>query len=215
VLKAQVADENSALKGWDPSSHPSSQVMPLSLLRSTALSMEEDAAESFSELYQVHFLQVWRWVHRLAGPGADAEDLVQDVFAIAHRKLATFRRASSTSTWLYGIAAKVVRDDRRKRRFRAFWVRPRIESDDAVSGSASPEAMLESAEELRRIYGALNRLRERYRAVLVLHELEGATHQEIAALMGVKPSNVSVWLHRAREAFSRQLAEIDAKEDAP
>jgi len=169
------------------------------------------AVPVFSELYREHLPCVWRWVQRLSGPGADVEDLVQDIFVIAHRQLPGFRRESAVSTWLYGITARVVRDDRRKKRFRALWVRPRTDGDEAP---VEPVALrsVEQEQLNRQVYRVLDALNDRYRTVLILHELEELDAPEIAELLGAKIPNVWVWLHRARQAFAKKFSELEQGE---
>jgi RNA polymerase sigma-70 factor (ECF subfamily) len=172
---------------------------------------DSSAVPDFAELYRAHVSSVWRWVHRLAGPDGELEDLVQDIFVIAHRRLPHFRRESAITTWLYGITAKVVRDHRRKKRFRALWVRPRQERDEASVEAQAP-MLLEQRELNVRVYKVLDRLNERYRTVLIFHEIEGLGAEEIATLLGAKSSNVWMWLHRARQSFAKHLAVVEQEE---
>ena len=69
-------------------------------------------------LYRSHAAEVSRWVRSLAGPEVDIEDLVQEVFVIAHRS--DFRGDSTASTWLFGIAANLVKRHRRVQRLRQW-----------------------------------------------------------------------------------------------
>jgi DNA-directed RNA polymerase specialized sigma24 family protein len=71
-------------------------------------------------IYRMHVHQVARWAARLGGPALDLEDTVHEVFAIACRRLSTFRGESSLSTWLFGITDKVVRHRRRKERWQRW-----------------------------------------------------------------------------------------------
>jgi RNA polymerase sigma-70 factor (ECF subfamily) len=65
-------------------------------------------------IYRMHVHQVARWAARLGGPALDLEDIVHEVFAVACRRLSSFRGESSLSTWLFGITDKVVRHRRPK-----------------------------------------------------------------------------------------------------
>src|SRR4051812_45143312 len=71
---------------------------------------------SFDAIYEEHFDFVWRSVGRLGVDAAAVEDAAQDVFVIAHRRLAGFEGRSSVKTWLFGIALRVSRDHRRSAR---------------------------------------------------------------------------------------------------
>ncbi len=160
----------------------------------------------FDAIYQAHAQTVARWVARLGGPGADVEDLAQEVFLVADRRLSEFRSDSQLSTWLFSITAKVVANDRRRRRLRRWWFRltPNAGIDAAAPGD-SPLEQLETHERRRQFYEALDTVSERQRRILVLFELEGASIAEIATLMALRPGNVRVLLHRARATFLKRL----------
>src|SRR5688500_14384663 len=84
--------------------------------------LERGSVEVLSneELYDRHFDAVSRWVANLAGPSADVEDLTQEVFIIAFKRLDTFRGEAKLTTWLYRIAINVVRNHRRRARIRQW-----------------------------------------------------------------------------------------------
>ena len=68
-----------------------------------------EAPSAPDSLYREHVHRVARWVERLAGPDWDVEDMVHEVFAVAYQRLDGFRGDSALSTWLFGIASRVVR----------------------------------------------------------------------------------------------------------
>jgi RNA polymerase sigma-70 factor (ECF subfamily) len=151
-------------------------------------------------LYRTHAQTVARWASRLGGPSVDVEDVVQEVFLVVQRRLDGFRGDAHIATWLYRITANVVRWRRRKEKWRR-WL---AGSADDVAGriAARGPTPLEALE----VYRVLDGMRERYRTVLILFEIEGMTGAEIAKLMGTKPDTVWVWLHRARKQFREQSA---------
>src|ERR1700722_8443188 len=67
---------------------------------------------SLESLYDTYFAFVWRSVQRLGVPASQVDDVVQEVFLVVHRKLASFEGRSSLKTWLYGIALRVARAHR-------------------------------------------------------------------------------------------------------
>jgi hypothetical protein len=69
----------------------------------------------FDEIYRDHFAFVWRSARRLGVDASSLDDVVQEVFVIAHRRLPSFEGRSSVSTWLFGITLRVARDHRRSR----------------------------------------------------------------------------------------------------
>ena len=170
-------------------------------------------APQFDDVYQAHAQTVARWLSRLAGPGADVEDLTQEVFVVVARRLPAYRPDSQISTWLFSIAARIAANDRRRRRIRQFWTRLQPSLDDhARPGDAMPSDALEQRERRHRLYKTLGRLSERQRRAFVLFELEEMSIAEVAQLMGLKLGNVRVLLHRARAAFLRHAADGERRE---
>lgn len=136
--------------------------------------------------------------HVLRRP-AEAEDVAQESFLRAFRKLHTFRSEGRFYTWLYHIVIRVCLDRRRLAR----WDREseslpeddvdwRMESKDSVAGMSDPRLLVESL---------LDQLSPSMRATLVLRELEGMEYEEIALAMGVPVGTVRSRLHAARERF--------------
>jgi RNA polymerase sigma-70 factor, ECF subfamily len=158
-------------------------------------------------LYRTYATKVGRWAARLGGPSIEVEDVVQEVFLVARRRLITFRSDGSgkVTTWLFRTTERIVRAARRKQRVRRFFVG--LPADDAaqardVAGPVPiPSDELERRQEIARVYRVLDRLPEKYRRVLILFELEGLSTQEIATLIGARVGTVRVWLYRARAAF--------------
>ena len=169
---------------------------------------------TFEGVYRDHVQTVARWLTRLAGRGADVEDLTQEVFVIVDRRLREFRGDSAVSTWLFRIAANVAANDRRRRARVPWWkpVRPGLERALPASGD-TPLERLERRERQSLFYEVLDRLREDHRRVLVLFELEQLSASEIAPMLGRTESNVRVLLHRARAAFLKSLLR-ERKRDA-
>ncbi|MDB4967793.1 MAG: polymerase sigma factor RpoE [Myxococcales bacterium] len=170
----------------------------------------ERVAPTSEELFMAHAQRVAAWVSRLAGPGADVEDLVQEVFLQAHRRLPSFRGDAKATTWLYAISERVVMAKRRKDRLRrllTFCGDAPIEDLPAVATAES----VERREAARLIYGALDRLREKYRTVFILFEVEGLSCAEIASLKGLKIGTVWVRLNRARKQMSAHIRAIEGK----
>jgi RNA polymerase sigma-70 factor (ECF subfamily) len=170
-------------------------------------------ALDFDGLYQAHAQTVARWVARLGGPGIDVEDVTQDVFLVVDRRLREFRHESRPSTWLFSITAKVVANDRRRRRLRSWWMRLTPNAGEEMAAATdTPLEQLEKRERRTQFYDALDGLNERQRRVLVLFELEGNSIAEIAELTGVRAGNVRVLLHRARAAFLKRMTARELRE---
>jgi len=153
-------------------------------------------------LYRMHVQQVGRWAARLGGPALDLEDAVHEVFAIACARLSTFRGDSTLATWMFGITDKVVRHRRRKER----WWRWLSGSADETAGhlpacEPDPLRAAEQTETAKSVYRVLDQLAEGDRRILILFELEELTADEVGELLGIKPGNARLRLHRARARF--------------
>ena len=170
-------------------------------------------APSVQDLFLAHAQSVARWAARLGGPRMEVEDVVQEVFLVAARKLPGFRSQSSVTTWLYGITAKVVQARRRSARWR-HWLRSEGEAPLAFlpDPAGSPLRQLESKQAHARVYALLDTLPEKHRTALILSELEGLSGERIAELMNAKPATVFVWVHRAKARLADKLS---ASGDAP
>jgi RNA polymerase sigma-70 factor, ECF subfamily len=162
-----------------------------------------DVAVDTDSLYRAHAGTVARWAARLGGPGVDPNDVVQEVFLVAQRRLSVFRaEGGKVTTWLFRTTEKVVQTARRKQRLRrwlARWSGGR--SPGLGQASPGPGEALERWQEVEGVYRVLDRMPDKLRRVLVLFELEQMSTAEIAALVGARVGTVRVWLYRARARF--------------
>lgn len=154
---------------------------------------------AFEALYRRHAGRVHGVIWRLVGGlQARAEDLVQETFVRAWQRLETFRHESRFSTWLHRLAVNTALMDLRAARSRP---EGHMEPDDATGPGAheeSPGLRLDLEQ-------AVARLPPRARAVLVLHDIEGWQHQEIAAELGMAVGTSKAQLHRARALLRERL----------
>lgn len=162
--------------------------------------------EELRALYEVEEPFVRRVVVRLAGPDADVEDLVHDVFEVALRRIDSFEGRSAPRTWLYGIAVRVVARWRRRQRLRRFFA-----LDDALepADATTPADLFELREKAELVYRILDGMADKKRTVFILHEIEGLSGEAIAEVLGCPLKTVWTRLFHARRAFSRGL-EADA-----
>jgi RNA polymerase sigma-70 factor (ECF subfamily) len=152
------------------------------------------------ELYDRHVDRVYRMVYRLAGDPELAREFTQDTFVRAYDRLATFRGEAAFSTWLGSIAISVALNGLRQRKRR--WDR---ETDlDTAAPVTAPRDTIEP-DLRRRLFAAIDALPEGYRTVVVLHELEGYTHEEIAAMLNIEPGTSKAQLFRARAKLRAAL----------
>lgn len=155
---------------------------------------------AFEALYRRHVARVHGAILRLAGGRhARAEELTQEAFVRAWQKLPGFRFESAFGTWLYRLAVNVALMDLRSLKHDP--VEQGVEEDAMPESGAHPFCPAER-EELERAVSALS---PRTRAVLVLHDIEGWKHEEIAVELGMAVGSSKAQLHRARHLLRRAL----------
>ena len=156
---------------------------------------------SFELLYRSHVRRVFSAVWRLAGGiEARAEELTQEAFIRAWEKLPQFRGDSAFATWLHRLAVNVALMDLRSRSAGAA---KEIE-DDELESKPSPLRSIGLQIDLET---AIASLPPRARAVLLLFDVDGWTHEEISAELGMAVGSSKAQLHRARALLRRRLEE--------
>jgi RNA polymerase sigma factor (sigma-70 family) len=171
------------------------------------------ALEDFDAVFREHFAPVHRFIARRVGK-ALAEDLAAEVFVTAFRRRAAYQpERGSLRSWLYGIAANVVRGHWRDEQ-QLFELEARVARDSPRTPAAAQFA--DAADErviaatlAPRIAGALAALNRDHREVLLLHAGAGLSHEEIAAALGIAQGTARSRLSRARAALRAQLGEFD------
>jgi RNA polymerase sigma-70 factor (ECF subfamily) len=156
--------------------------------------------EAFDELYHRNVERVYAVCLRMTADVRLAERLTQDSFVRAWRKLGTFRGESAFSSWLHRLAVNVVLEYGRRERRRTARVESVASPDEweRPASGASPGL----AVDLER---AIARLPPGARTVLVLHDIEGYKHEEIAAMTGTAVGTTKAQLHRARRLLRERL----------
>jgi RNA polymerase sigma-70 factor (ECF subfamily) len=155
---------------------------------------------AFEQLYRDHVGRGFALCLRLAGDASLAEELAQEAFVKAWQKLGSFRGESAFSSWLYTLTVNTALSERRSRRRRTSRV---MATDDltAFDRPGRPPGP-EPGFDLER---ALARLPPGARAVLVLHDVEGYKHHEIAEMTGIAAGTSKAQLHRARRLLREAL----------
>jgi len=156
---------------------------------------------AFERLYRENERRVFALCLRLCSDATLAEELTQDVFVRAWKKLDTFRGESAFSSWLYPIAVNTALSERRARQRRLARIVP-TEDPTVFERPAAPPAP-EAGFDIEK---AMARLPPGARSVFVLHDVEGRTHGEIATLLGLAPGTSKAQLHRARRLLREALA---------
>jgi RNA polymerase sigma-70 factor (ECF subfamily) len=159
-------------------------------------------------LYDAHVDRVFRLAYRMAGDLDRAQDWVQETFIRAFEKLGDFRGESALSTWLCSIAMSVSLNGLRK----VKRSRERETSlDDAPTLGYTPR---DADPDLKtRLARAIEALPDGYRAVFVMHDVEGFTHEEIGRALGVQAGTSKAQLFRARAKLRNALADFAGDRD--
>ena len=164
-------------------------------------------ARAFEQLYRRHVGKVFGLCVRLVdGDRAKAEQLTQDAFVRAWEKLGTFRGESLFSTWLHRLTVNLVLGEHRLlKRWVSFDDHEPASEDDEQEGLAGehPQQRLGLRMDIER---ALAKLPKGARAVLMLHDIEGYRHDEIAELTGIAVGTSKAQLHRARKLMQEWLS---------
>jgi RNA polymerase sigma-70 factor, ECF subfamily len=173
------------------------------LLAESASGSPVAAPQAFAQLYAEHFAFVWRSARRLGVPLSAVDDVVQDVFLVAHRKLAEFEGRSSHRTWLFGIARKVARDYRPK----AHGARQArdLDADALPTADSGPLVLAQQAESARLLQAMLDELEEDRRAAFILVDLEELSVPEAAAALAVNVNTLYSRVRAARQDLSEAL----------
>jgi RNA polymerase sigma-70 factor (ECF subfamily) len=152
---------------------------------------------AFEEIYRVHAGKLYGLILRMVGNPADAEDLLQEVFLSAHRKLEGFRGESALGTWLYRLATNQCLDYLRSRAAKAGQVTDGIDDEPGVPDAGS-RAIAEQTVAKMDLERAVAQLPAGCRAAFLLHDVEGLEHREVADALGIAEGTSKSQVHKAR-----------------
>jgi RNA polymerase sigma-70 factor (ECF subfamily) len=186
-----------------PSSNPTKRVVPQHGDMALAERCRVGAPEAFDELYRAHAPRLFGLACRLVGR-PDAEDLLQEIFLAAHRKMEQYRGDSALGTWLFRLATNLCVDHLRSRG--AKWARlTDALIDDPVALAPTTGSVIGAVDRLD-LERALTSLPDGCRTVFVLHDVEGFEHHEIGQLLGIAEGTSKSQLHKARLRLREALA---------
>jgi RNA polymerase sigma-70 factor (ECF subfamily) len=168
---------------------------------------QQGEREAFDELVRQTYVDTFTLACRLTGNEEDARDVAQDAYLRAWRGIGRFRGEAQFSTWMYRITANAASTHTRKRRRQRTEVlgeqmEPIEEHIEALPGPAA-----ESAEALERVSQAIALLPAKLRQVVVLKDVYGLSHDDIAAELDISVAAAKVRLHRARRKLKDSLYE--------
>jgi RNA polymerase sigma-70 factor (ECF subfamily) len=149
---------------------------------------------AFEELYRQHSTRLFNLAWRMCGTRADAEDLLQEIFLLAYRKLPEFRGDSTVGTWLYRLAMNRCLDHLKSRQTRTNGATTTLDEEAMPGPRRVPDGGIKRLDLER----AIARLPEGARAAFVLHDVEGFQHHEVATILGITEGTSKSQVHKAR-----------------
>lgn len=168
---------------------------------------------AFGELVRKYQDRIYSLAYGMVGNHSDADDLAQEIFLKCYRNIGKFRFKSSFYTWLYRIGVNTVITRRKKlRRHEHLELNPQvldIEGSPYLSPSLGGKRGDEAAggRELKRdIRAAIDRLPEKQRTVVVMHDIEGIGHGEISRILKTSEGTIRSRLHYGRKQLQEDLA---------
>jgi RNA polymerase sigma-70 factor (ECF subfamily) len=161
--------------------------------------------DAFESLYRQQVGRIYNLAYRMSAGADDADDLVQEIFLQAYRKMGSYKGESSLGTWIYRLAVNLCLDRIRSRAGKMAQVTDSIDADDAdpvVSPGSPADANIARMD----LAHAVGTLPPSYRAAFVLHDIEGYQHDEIARMLDISEGSSKSLLHKARMKLRKVLA---------
>ncbi|MEW6729912.1 MAG: RNA polymerase sigma factor [Acidobacteriota bacterium] len=152
---------------------------------------------AFETIYHRHYRRVYSLCFRMTTNAAEAEDLTQDVFIQVFRRIGSYRGEAAFSTWLHRLTVNQVLMRFRKRDLRFETTTDQGELPTIIEPGSERPAAMPIIEHIA-LEKAIAQLSPGYRAVFVLHDVEGYEHEEIANMLGVTVGTSKSQLHKAR-----------------
>jgi RNA polymerase sigma-70 factor, ECF subfamily len=187
-----------------------SNAAELSEVEAIRLAQQGDE-RGFERIYRLHSQRVHALCLRMMrGNAAEAEELTQESFLQLFRKISTFRGESAFSTWLHRLAFNIVLMRLRRHSFQVFSLDEMLEPGEKTAGLlqkhiGSRDLRLAGSLDRMDLEWALEQLPPGYKAVFILHDVQGYQHREIAAIRGCTLGNSKSQLHKARARLQHLL----------
>lgn len=171
--------------------------------------VDESFETAFSVLFRERFAMLYRYLNRVSGDSALADDVAQESFVRLH---ARGTMPDNPSAWLVSVANNIVRDERRTTRRRRKLLSGWMAREEETPRVPSPDARVLAEERARGVRRALETLRPRDQRLLILRH-EGFSYREIAEALAIAPVSVGTLLVRATAALSRVYRELNDASD--
>jgi RNA polymerase sigma-70 factor (ECF subfamily) len=179
------------------------------------LKSQQGDVRAFDELVERYHDRIYGLAYNMLSNREDAEDLTQEIFVKAFEALPRFKGKSLFYTWLYRIAINKTINYRKKRnRNRALSLDQfdqEIKSDDIyqdLTAKGSPLRNINLTELQERLNASLQKLSDKHRTVMIMHDMQGIPHEEIAKVVGASTGTVRSRLFYARKQMQMELSEF-------
>ena len=153
--------------------------------------------DAFEQLYRAHAGRLYTLIVRMVASAETAEDLLQEVFLNAYRKVNLFRGDSSLGTWLYRMAVNHCLDYLRGRQSKMERTTDSLDEEGMAEPTASTPLVASAINRLD-LERAIEQLPDGCRTAFVLHDVEGFEHHEIATMLGISEGTSKSQVHKAR-----------------
>lgn len=183
-------------------------------------------SRAFAALVERYRAPIYGYLLRSGVSEAVADDLFQETFLRVHLSAARFRADSSFKTWLFTIAANLMRSHYRRQKVRRIlvsWWKPST-SDGGVDGAPDVQAFdppddalpqdlqMEADDDMAWLSDELAKLPQRWRQAIILTKVEEMTLEEAAAVMSVPTTSIKTWVHRGRQALAKARLRLPSGE---
>lgn len=174
---------------------------------------KEELNKVFEELLDKYERKIFNMIYRIVGNYDDAADLTQETFLRVYKGLRSFRGEANIYTWIYQIALNICRTmlSQKKRMPSLVSLDQKMETDDSEleteipDETMAPHILVEGMNLQEAVQKAVESLPLSYREVIVLHDLQGFSYEEIAQMLNTTEQTVRVRLHRARKMLRKLL----------
>lgn len=164
----------------------------------------EKLEDTIDEIYNRHYLDVYRFLICFSANQNDAEDLTQDVFIRVLNNIANLKSLINVKTWIFSIAKHVAIDHYRKKKFVSLFTDGFFKQ--MISSQKEPNEVIEQNEVKRQVHQAISKLRPNYRAVVILRGINEFSIKETSEILQCSEAKVKVDYHRALKELKQTLS---------
>ena len=163
----------------------------------------EKLEEKIDDIYNRHYLDVYRFLICFSGNQNDAEDLTQEVFIRVLNNMSNLKNLVNIKTWIFSIAKHVAIDHYRRRKFSSLF--PDGFFKQIVSIQKEPNDIIEQNEMKRLVHEAISTLKPNYRAIVILRGINEFSIKETSEILQCSEAKVKVDYHRALKELKKKL----------